>query len=157
MSTAAEIIQSNQVRQDVARNTGGKLNTTIHLHEKAVCVELSAAAERALAQRSAPLYAEVQLIFGCMVAKRVWFRDETVEGAVPVVPNLSVWFRPARYAKSCSFDDIDAGAVASDFPMTADRKRFVPDALRIDYRAGRWVGDFTYSLDIFRARKAALD
>lgn len=131
------------------------MHTTIHLHGKAVRVELSAAAERALARRDAPLYAEVQLIFGCMIAKRVWFRDEQVTDAVAVVPNLHVWFRPARYAKSCSFDDIDAGAVASDFPMAMDRAHFVPDALRVDYRAGKWIGDFTYSMDI-RARTAAL-
>jgi hypothetical protein len=133
------------------------MNTTIYLHGKPVRVHLSHAAERALARRHTSLCAEIQLIFGCMVAKRVWFRDELAAGAVPVVPNLSVWFRPARYAKSCSFDDIDAGAEASDFPMTADRGRFVPDVLSIDYRAGRWIGDFSYSLDIFRARNAALD
>ncbi len=130
------------------------MTLTIHLHGKAVSVDLSAAAERALAQRDAPLYAEVQLIFGCMIAKRVWFRDEAVKGAVAVVPNLSVWFRPARYQKSCSFDDIDNGAVAGDFPMVVDLKRFVPDALRIDYRGGKWVGDFTWSVDPGLARYA---
>lgn len=133
------------------------MNTTIYLHEKAVRVELSAAAQRALAQRSATLYVEVQLIFGCMIAKRVWFRDATVEGAVAVVPKLSVWFRPARYEKACSFDDIDGGAVASDFPLAVERKRFVPDLVRIDYRAGKWVGDFTYSMGAFRALNAPLD
>ncbi len=130
------------------------MNTTICLHGKAVRVELSAVADRALAQRNEPLYVEIQLIFGCMIAKRVWFRDATVNEAVPVIPKLSVWFRPARYEKACSFDDIDGGAVASDFPMAVDRKRFVPDALRIDYRAGKWVGDFTYSIDTFRAQNA---
>lgn len=133
------------------------MTLTIYLHGKAVRVGLSAAADRALAQRGAPLYAEVQLIFGCMIVKRVWFRDEPVKGAVPVVPNLNVWFHPARYQKSCSFDDIDNGAVASDFPMVADLKRFVPDALRIDYRGGKWVGDFTWSVDSCRARNAEFD
>ncbi|MHB8697633.1 MAG: hypothetical protein ACYC9J_06270 [Sulfuricaulis sp.] len=133
------------------------MKTTIHLHGKAVRVELSAAAERVLAQRRAPLYVEVQLIFGCMIAKRVWFRDEKVEGAVPVIPTLSVWFRPARYEKACSFDDIDGGAMASDFPLAVDRKLFVPDVLRIDHRAGKWVGDFTYSMDAFRVQNSALD
>lgn len=133
------------------------MNATIQLYGKPVRVELSAAAERALAKRGAPLFVEVQLIFGCMVAKRVWFRDEANENAVPVTPMLSVWFRPARYQKACSFDDIDSGAEASDFPMVAERKGFVPDVVRIDYRAGKWVGDFTYSLDVYRERKAALE
>lgn len=133
------------------------MNATIQLHGKPVRVELSTAAERALAKRAEPLYTEVQLIFGCMIAKRVWFRDEENKDAVRVTPKLSVWFRPARYEKACSFDEIDSGAVASDFPMAVDRKGFVPDVVRIDYRAGKWVGDFTYSMDIFRAQNTALE
>lgn len=131
--------------------------STIRLYGKPVRVELSTAAERALAKRAQPLFAEVQLIFGCMIAKRVWFRDEPNPGAVPVHPKLSLWFRPARYEKACSFDDIDGGAVASDFPIAVDRKGFVPDVVRIDYRAGKFVGDFTYSMDVFRAQSEALD
>jgi len=132
------------------------MNATIRLYGKPVFVELSAAAERALEKRDQPLYAEVQLIFGCMVAKRVWFRDQASTDAVPVTPKLSVWFRPARYEKACSFDEIDSGAVASDFPMAVNRKGFVPDVVRIDYRAGKWIGDFTYSMAMFRAQNAAL-
>ena len=133
------------------------MNTTIQLYGKPVRVELSAAAERALAKRAGRLYAEVQLIFCCMVAKRVWFSDVENKDAVPVTPKLSLWFRPARYEKACSFDEIDSGAVASDFPMAAHRKGFVPDVVRIDYRASKWVGDFTYSMDIFRAQNAVLE
>ena len=128
---------------------------TIQLYGKPVRVELSAAAIRALAKRTEPLFAEVQLIFGCMVAKRVWFRDEKNKDAVPVTPMLCMWFRPARYEKACSFDEIDGGAVASDFPIAVDRMRFVPDVVNIDYRAGKWVGDFTYSMNIFRAQNSA--
>ncbi len=133
------------------------MNTIIQLYGKPVRVELSAGAERALAKRSTPLFVEVQLIFGCMIAKRVWFRDEANNDAVPVNSKLNVWFRPARYDKACSFDDIDGGAVASDYPMVAGRKSFVPDVVRIDYQAGKWVGDFTYSMDVFRAQGALLD
>ena len=130
---------------------------TIQLHGKPVRVELSVAAESALAKRASPLYAEVQLIFGCMIAKRVWFRDEANANAVPVTPKLHVWFRPARYQKACSFDDIDNGAEASDYPVVGDRGRFVPDLLSIDYRAGKWIGDFTYSMHEFRAQQALRD
>lgn len=120
------------------------MNATIYLYGKPVRVELSPRAEHALAKRTTPLFVEVQLIFGCMVAKRVWFREEANMGAVPVTPKLSVWFRPVRYARSCSFDEIDSGAEASDYPMAVNRKSFVPDVVRIDNRAGKWVGDFTY-------------
>lgn len=131
------------------------MTVTVQLYGKPVRVDLTAAAERALAKRSTALFVEVQLIFGCMIAKRVWFRDESNENAVPVSPKLNMWFRPARYQKACSFDEIDNGAVASDFPMVVDRMRFVPDAVRIDYRAGKWAGDFTYSMDVFRAQNLA--
>ena len=123
------------------------MKTTIHLHSKPVHLEVSRAAEHALAHRTTPLFAEVQLIFGCMIAKRVWFREEAAAGAVAVTPQLSVWFRPASYAKSCSFDAIDNGAVASDYPVVGELGRFVPDRVRIDYRNGKWVGDFTYTRD----------
>jgi hypothetical protein len=132
------------------------VNATIQLYGKPVRVELTAAAERALEKRAKSLYAEVQLIFGCMVAKRVWFRDEANENAVPVTPKLSVWFRPARYEKACSFDEIDNGAVASDFPMAVDRKGFVPDVVHIDYRAGKYIGDFTYSMEFCRSQAKIL-
>ncbi len=129
---------------------------TIQLHGKPVRVELSPAAERALARRTVPLYAEVQLIFGCMIAKRVWFRDEAVDKAVPVNSKLYVWFRPARYQKACSFDDIDNGAEASDYPVVGDRGRFVPDVLSIDCRGGKFTGDFTYSMDLYREQNSRL-
>jgi hypothetical protein len=80
----------------------------------------------------------------------VWFRDEAVENAVPVNSKLRVWFRPARYQKACSFDDIDSGAEASDFPVVGDRRRFVPDVLSIDYHGGKFIGDFTYSMEAYR-------
>lgn len=129
---------------------------TIYLYDKAMRVECTVAAERTLARRATPLFAEVQLIFGCMVAKRVWFREEANAAAVCVTPKLHVWFRPARYEKACSFDDIDNGAVASDYPMKSDRKNFVPDVLFIDYRAGKWIGDFTYLMNVFRERQEKL-
>ncbi len=47
--------------------------------------------------------------------------------------------------------------MASAFLLAVDRKLFVPDVLHIDYRVGKWVGDFTYSMDAFRAQQAALN
>lgn len=127
------------------------MHTTIVLHGKTVQVEITDAARCMLDKRDRPLMAEVNLIFGCMLAKRVWFRDAIHTEAVPVTDGLSVWFRPVGYAKACSFDDIDDGAEAFDYPMVADKKLFTPDALFIDCRGGKWSGDFTYSRDLQRA------
>ena len=43
-----------------------------------------------------------------------------------------------------------------DYPMVAGRKNFVPDVVHIDYRAGKWTGGFTYSMDVFRAQNPLL-
>lgn len=128
------------------------IRTTATLYAKNISIELSDSAVVGLAKRSQPLYAEVQLIFGCMIAKRVWFSDEAVEAAVPVIENLYIWFRPARYEKACSFAAIDSGAIASDYPMVVDRKRFVPDRVSIDFQGGQWLGNFTYSTDLNRSQ-----
>lgn len=116
----------------------------ITLYGKSLQVELSPAAQRALQKRTAPLLAEIHLIFGCMIVKRVRFKEIIVNVAVPVTDKLFVNFRPVRYQKSCRLADIDADENPEDFPLAVERRCFVPDRLNIDYRKGSWLGDFTY-------------
>lgn len=115
-----------------------------NLDGKPVAIQLSRRAAHALARRARPLSAEIHLIFGCMVAKRVWFTEQPRQDAVPVVDGLSVCFRPVHYEKSCRIKGVDKGAVSPDYPVVGPRHRFVPDIVAIDYRAGEWVGNFTY-------------
>lgn len=128
------------------------MNRAVSLYGKTLQVDLSAAAQRALAGRRGPLLAEIHLIFGCMIVKRVRFRETLAGVAVPVTDKLFVNFRPVRYQKSCRLSDIDADENPEDFPLVADRRCYVPDRLAIDFRAGAWRGDFTYD----RALSAAL-
>jgi hypothetical protein len=123
------------------------MTLTANLDGKPVAVELSTAAARALARRTRPLMAEIHLIFGCMVAKRVWFTEKLRPDAVPVAQGLSFCFRPVRYERSCRIEGIDKGEASPDYPVVGPRRRFVPDIVFIDYRAGEWVGDFTYDRD----------
>jgi hypothetical protein len=120
------------------------MDIVIPLHGRALRVRLTSAAQVAFEQREAPLLAEIHLIFGCMVAKRVWFNEEQVQDAVLVTEHLQVCFRSVRYAKTCSFREIDEGAEYDEFPMVADKGRFVPDWLEIDFRKGKWSGTFGY-------------
>lgn len=120
------------------------MNRAVSLYGKTLQVDLSAAAQRALAERRGPLLAEIHLIFGCMIVKRVRFRETLAGVAVPVTDKLFVNFRPVRYQKSCRLSDIDADENPEDFPLVADRRCYVPDRLAIDFRAGAWRGDFTY-------------
>lgn len=126
-------------------NQGKASRYTIRLHDKSVRVEISPRALSALAQRDKPLVAEVHLIFGCMIAKRVWFKEDTALDSVPVTDGLSMLFKPVGYQKTCRFADIDNGAIPFDYPMVAEKRKFVPDWVGIDFRAGKWVGEFTYT------------
>ncbi len=118
---------------------------SITLFDKPLKIELSRPAERAISARNAPIIAELNLVFGCMVIKRVWFREQVDCKTVPVTPGLEVCFNVVRYAKTCRIADIDNGAEAEDFPIVKDKKSFVPDKLFIDYKKGRFSGNYTYT------------
>lgn len=120
------------------------MNEIIRLHDRPLRVRMSKRAQRQLSRRQQPLLAEIDLIFGCMVAKRVWFRETPVADAVPVSDRLQVCFRSVRYAKTCSLQAIDNGAESEAFPMKADKKHYVPDWLEIDFRKGEWKGEYGY-------------
>jgi len=120
------------------------MKSIIHLYDRPVSVQLSGSAVRALDSLKKSLLVDINLIFGCMVAKRVWFKEEEYEGAVQIAGNLKACFRTVRYVKTCRLSDIDKGAESEDFPLVADIKNFVPDWLRIDFRKGQWKGVFGF-------------
>jgi len=75
-----------------------------------------------------------------MVVKRVWFKDiaEVDTRPVTVSGQLGACFRTVRYTKNCHITHIDSGdEQPSDFPLVADKRRFVPDWLKIDFKAGK--------------------
>lgn len=114
------------------------------LFGREVQVELSRRAEKALSARQKPVVAVVHLIFGCMLAKRVWFRDAVDDDVVPVTDKLGMTFNAVRY-KVCSLKLIDGGAEPEDFPLALEKGRFVPDTVFIDYRKHEFTGDFSYT------------
>ncbi len=114
----------------------------ITLHDKSLEVKLSAAAERALARRERPLVAEMELLFSCLLRKRVHFGD-AAEQATPVNERLAVRFTPIMTRK-CSVAEGGASPPSERFPLENPRP-YVPNWLRIDYRRGEWVGEFGYA------------
>lgn len=123
------------------------MEKTIRIHGKAVHVELTGAASHAARGLQQLLVAEIHLIFGCLLVKRVWFRTEAEVDIPPVMisDRLGAGFRVVRYAKSCRISHIDSGEeLPTDFPLVADRHRYVPDWLKIDFRRGQWHGSFGY-------------
>ncbi len=136
------------------------MHKTITLDGKPLRVELTNAAQRAIKDLQAPLVAEIHLIFGCLVVKRVWFKETTdteIEIA-SVSGQLSAGFRVVRYAKSCRISHIDNGEEQpTDFPLVRDKSDFVPHWLSIDFCANQWAGRFGYDRNIALETKQALE
>lgn len=114
----------------------------VNLHDKMLEVRLSAAAREALAARSRPLVAEMELLFSCLLRKRVHF-GEALEHATPVDDRLAVRFRPIM-TRRCSVAEGGATPPSEGFPLENPRP-YVPNWLAIDYRRGEWVGEFGYA------------
>jgi hypothetical protein len=118
-----------------------QLNTT--LEGKNFRVTLSDAAQRALAQRSTPLIAEMELYFSCLIRLRVRFYERDEEAtATPVNAQLSVRFRPVM-SRSCDLHEVQGKPPLGDFPIVK-RAPYVPHWLHLDYKKGEWVGEFGY-------------
>lgn len=124
----------------------------VTLYGKSMRVDLSRAAQHVLRDRATPLLAEIHLVFGCLIVKRVRFKDVITSVAVAVTDKLFVNFRPVRYQKSCRLSDIDADENPEDFPLVAERRGYVPDCLMLDYRNGAWHGEFTYDRALAASR-----
>ncbi len=114
----------------------------VTLHDKSVEIRLSRAAQKALAQRGQPLVAEMELLFSCLLRKRVHFGDSD-EGATSVDDRLAVRFKPIM-TRRCSVAEGGASPPSESFPLENPRP-YVPNWLAIDYRRGKWVGDFGYA------------
>lgn len=119
------------------------MDTTVTVQNRLVAVRLSAAAERALGHEAAPLVAEMELYFSCLIRKQVRFHPggET-SGAVPVAEGLYVRFRPVM-TRGCSVAEGGEQPPLTDFPI-AKPEAYVPHWLSIDYRQGQWAGEFGF-------------
>jgi hypothetical protein len=114
----------------------------ITLADKTVEIRLSARATRALAERESPLLAEMELLFSCLIRKRVRFGDLAMESVTTVSDRLSVSFRPVM-TRVCAISDLAGSPPMEDFPV-ANPRPYVPRWLAIDYRRGEWFGEFGY-------------
>ena len=119
------------------------MNKIINLFGKDIDITLSKAAETAAHNLTAPLLTEIHLILGCLVVKRVWFREQRHEEEKNITGELNVCFRVVRYPKHCRISHIDDETnQPEDYPLVADKKAFVPRWLKIDYKRGQWIGEF---------------
>ncbi len=115
----------------------------ITLANKSVEIRLSPRASAALAQRATPLLVEMELLFSCLIRKRVLFYEQGAENGTAVSKALAVSFRPVM-TRACSIASLEGSPPLEDFPLK-NVQAFVPHWLSLDFRHGQWAGDFGYA------------
>lgn len=115
----------------------------VQLHDKTIHITLTHAAEQALATRNNVLLAEMELYFSCLIRKVVRFHEQDTDDSIPVTDTLKLRFRPVM-TKHCGTDYEGDEPPVTDFPIT-QAERYVPHWLTIDYRNGKWHGEFGYA------------
>lgn len=121
---------------------------TVNLKGKQLLIDISADAIRALADSRLPVVAELELYFSCLVRKQLRFRE--INGIQPlddeytrVIPGFYTTFR-AVTTKTCAVAETDGKPPVETMPIRR-AERFVPDWLKIDYRAGQWLGEYGFT------------
>lgn len=114
----------------------------VNLRGRSLDVSWTQRAEQALRDRATPLIVEMQLYFSCVIKKRVLFHDEAELNLTPVNDRLAISFRPVQ-AASC-----DPVEFARDYPVKREfdspaAARMHPRALHIDYKKGKFEGEFS--------------
>ncbi len=117
------------------------MKKTIEILGKQVIVEWSASADKKLQDLSEPLLVEMELYFSCLIRKAVRFRSGANSGNSSfATPRLLIGFRPVM-TKICRISDVEGDPPLEDFPIVRP-EAFVPKRLSIDYRGGKWMGEF---------------
>ena len=130
------------------RLTASSYSGVVNLSGKQVLVAVSADAVTAVADSRLPVVAEFELYFSCLVRKQLRFRE--INGAQPqnddysrVFPGLYAAFR-AVTTSHCSIAEAGDKPPVETMPV-CHPERFVPDWIRIDYRAGQWLGEYGFA------------
>jgi hypothetical protein len=100
-------------------------------------------AEHALRVSPQSLIVELQLYFSCVVKKRVVFHQHADFVTTRVDDRLEIAFRPIA-SRAC-----DPREFALHYPAGKDlsagpARRMIPRIVEIDFRRGRWDGQFGY-------------
>lgn len=118
------------------------METSIELHGKPCQIRLSKAAEKALVNLRLPMLVEMEVTLACMVKKQVHFRENQINSAaVTVTDHLQICVTSGEHCSVTSPDKEQPGDV---LPPIANWGALVPKWLNIDYRSGKWIGDFGY-------------
>lgn len=116
---------------------------TARIAGRDVDVRWTTRAERVLLTSPQPLVVELQLYFSCVIKKRVVFHQHADFATNRVNDRLEIAFRPMA-SRAC-----DPREFAMHYPAGKDLSagpaaRMIPRRVEIDFRCGRWQGQFSY-------------
>ncbi len=115
----------------------------IILNGKKLRVQWTGRAERALCNRREPLVIEMQLYFSCVVKKRVLFHDQTYFETTGASDNIQLAFRPIQ-AAACDPEEFARNYPVGRVLNAPAATRMIPSKISIDFRKGRWQGEFGF-------------
>jgi len=122
------------------------IDHVIAIKGKNIAINYSKSAKQQFSRLSSPVYLEMELLFSCMVTKRIVQVSEK-HCSLQVQLNNSVFlsFRPIR-TNVCAPNDVDIYEHdAVEIIDIEEPERFIPDWLYIDYSNNIWGGEFGYS------------
>ena len=119
------------------------LKDSIDIRGKKMSIMYTKRAEKALQLRTAPLIAELQLYFTCVVQKRVNFHEQYNLETITANPHLEIAYHAVQS------DACDPVEFAEKHPVKKELNSKAaasmrPSLLKIDYKNSKWVGDFSF-------------
>jgi hypothetical protein len=131
-----------------SRFSGAAWSGAVLLHGRPLDVRVTAAAVQAAMASQQPVLAQLELYFSCLVRKQLRFIELGDGVGVDtersrILLGLYLAFRSVC-TRHCSI--AEAGDVPPvDTMPVIHPERFVPDWLKIDFRAGQWLGEYGYA------------
>jgi hypothetical protein len=111
-------------------------------------IEISKNAKKELNKRDQPLNVELELYFSCLIRKRVLILEKSLPDGIQInsgEKNLNIQFRPVM-TKACQIEDFNGNDPAVErFPIVHG-ERFFPKWFRLDFKKGKWNGEFGYNV-----------
>ncbi len=133
------------------RLTANGHSGTLQLNGKRLRVDISESGVQALLDRDTPLLVELELYFSCLVRKQIRFtalpeKPADEDDLSRVMKGLYASFRAVCTAH-CRIDETDGKPPVETMPVKKP-DLFVPDWLKLDFRAGRWMGEYGFKNDL---------
>ena len=119
------------------------METTVEIHGKQCEIRLSKTAEKALENVNSPILVEMQITMACMFKKKLLFHENQINNtAVSVSDRLQVYVTSGEHSSGVLSGKAPSGC---SLPPITNWGGLIPKWLYIDYRSGKWTGDFGYS------------